>query len=135
LFCTISALSQPGDIVLDPFCGSGTVLLEALLAGRTPVGADSNPFARALALAKTTSLPPDLLRVEAARLFGRIPSSANISAPDVVNLPYWFPPRTVGDLLRIKEAVAATEHPGAQRFFEVTFSGCVRRVSLANPRL
>src|SRR5579862_4896561 len=30
----LRALSKPGDVVLDPFCGSGTVPLEAMLANR-----------------------------------------------------------------------------------------------------
>ena len=47
--------SRPGDLVVDPFCGSGTVLVEAVLAGRTALGADANPFARQLAEAKIAS--------------------------------------------------------------------------------
>ena len=41
----VDAFSQPGDVVLDPFCGSGTVLVEARLAGRAAVGVDANPLA------------------------------------------------------------------------------------------
>ena len=39
-FLSNTILSKPGDIVLDPFCGSGTVLLEAILSGRNAVGFD-----------------------------------------------------------------------------------------------
>jgi hypothetical protein len=49
----IEGLVPEGGIVLDPFCGSGTVLVEAMLAGRTAVGTDLNPFAVMLARAKT----------------------------------------------------------------------------------
>ena len=38
--------------MLDPFCGAGTVLLEALLSGKSAIGADANPIAR-LIKAKT----------------------------------------------------------------------------------
>jgi len=41
----IEELSRPGDRVLDPFCGSGTVLVEARLAGRAALGVDVNPLA------------------------------------------------------------------------------------------
>ncbi len=44
----IEGLTQPGHAVLDPFCGSGTVLLEAQIAGRAVVGLDANPLAVAL---------------------------------------------------------------------------------------
>ncbi len=34
----------PGKVLLDPFCGVGTVLQEALLAGASAVGVDVNPW-------------------------------------------------------------------------------------------
>jgi hypothetical protein len=42
-----------GATVLDPFCGSGTVLVEAMIAGRRAVGTDLNPLAVLLARLKT----------------------------------------------------------------------------------
>jgi hypothetical protein len=50
----VTAFSEPSGRVLDPFCGSGTVLVEAMLAGRTALGVDLNPFAVALARLKTS---------------------------------------------------------------------------------
>jgi hypothetical protein len=41
----VARFSEPGELVLDPFCGSGTVLVEALAAGRKPQGVDLNPLA------------------------------------------------------------------------------------------
>ena len=38
----VSASSNPGDIVLDAFCGSGTTLVAAQLLGRTWIGIDSS---------------------------------------------------------------------------------------------
>jgi len=52
----IEAVSARGQTVLDPFCGSGTVLVEALIAGRSAIGTDLNPLAVQLALLKTTPL-------------------------------------------------------------------------------
>jgi DNA modification methylase len=37
--------SSPGDLVLDPFIGSGTVALECILNNRRSIGYDLNPFA------------------------------------------------------------------------------------------
>ena len=37
--------SNPGDLVLDPFSGSGVVGLESILAGRNFIGYDLNPLA------------------------------------------------------------------------------------------
>ncbi|MEJ7730966.1 MAG: DNA methyltransferase [Polyangiaceae bacterium] len=41
----VDGLSPAGGAVLDPFCGSGTVLVEARLAGRQAIGVDANPLA------------------------------------------------------------------------------------------
>lgn len=49
----IEAFSAPGERVLDPFCGSGTVLVEAKLLKREAVGVDANPLAVKLARLKT----------------------------------------------------------------------------------
>jgi DNA modification methylase len=50
----VRAFSPEGATVLDPFCGSGTVLVEAMIAGRRAVGVDLNPLAVRLARLKTT---------------------------------------------------------------------------------
>jgi hypothetical protein len=41
----VAALTQPGDLVLDPFCQTGRVLREALALGRRALGANLNPVA------------------------------------------------------------------------------------------
>ncbi len=49
----VTAFAPAGGKVLDPFCGSGTVLVEAMIAGRSPLGTDLNPLAVRLARCKT----------------------------------------------------------------------------------
>src|SRR5258705_594429 len=44
--------------LLDPFCGSGTVLVEARAFGLRAIGVDLNPLAPPLARAKTSTPPP-----------------------------------------------------------------------------
>jgi site-specific DNA-methyltransferase (adenine-specific) len=55
-------LSEPGDIVLDPFSGRGTTLLEARLLGRIPIATDLNPIAVALSRAKNVTLSQEEVR-------------------------------------------------------------------------
>ena len=43
----------PGSRVLDPFCGSGTVAIEAMIAGWRAHGSDLDPLALRLARVKT----------------------------------------------------------------------------------
>ena len=59
----VGGFSEAGDTLLDPFCGSGTVLVEAMLAARRAVGIDLSPLAARLAKLKTT--PRDERSIEA----------------------------------------------------------------------
>jgi DNA methylase len=52
----INSFTKPGDLVLDPFCGGGTTLVEALSLGRRTIGIDINSLATFLTRAKTTPL-------------------------------------------------------------------------------
>ncbi|HKS37192.1 MAG TPA: DNA methyltransferase [Verrucomicrobiae bacterium] len=61
----IERLTQPGDVVYDPFMGRGTTLLEAALLGRAPFGSDINPLS--IVLTRPRLQPPELDAV-AARL-------------------------------------------------------------------
>ncbi len=54
----IETFSRPGDVVLDPFTGSGTSLVEATVLGRKAVGVDLNGLAVFLARTKTTAFAP-----------------------------------------------------------------------------
>ncbi|MDX2020819.1 MAG: DNA methyltransferase [Deltaproteobacteria bacterium] len=60
----IALWSKPGETVVDPFMGSGTVLVEAFAQGRKAVGNDASPLAVMIATTRTTLLS----REEAAAL-------------------------------------------------------------------
>jgi hypothetical protein len=52
----IEAFTDHGDVVLDPFMGGGTTLVEACAAGRLAVGTDINSLAVFVSRVKTTPL-------------------------------------------------------------------------------
>ena len=58
----IEAFTNPGDLVLDPFVGGGTTLVEARVLGRLAVGADISHLARFVSQAKITPLTPADMR-------------------------------------------------------------------------
>jgi 16S rRNA G966 N2-methylase RsmD len=64
----IEHYSKEGDVVLDPFCGSGVTAIEALKLGRKAVAVDIDPLA--IFIAKCTAMPVDLTSLE--NEFGRI---------------------------------------------------------------
>ena len=51
---TIDAFTEPGDLVLDPFVGGGTTLVEAMVSGRHAIGADISSLATFVSEVKTT---------------------------------------------------------------------------------
>ena len=53
----IGVLTEPRQVVLDFFVGSGTTLVEAQRLGRDSIGVDVNPIACLVARAKTLSIP------------------------------------------------------------------------------
>ena len=53
----IKLASKSGDVILDPFCGVGTIPLESDFLGRKGLGVDLNPYAYAIARAKFNRLP------------------------------------------------------------------------------
>jgi hypothetical protein len=57
----IERLTEPGDIVYDPFMGRGTTLVEAGLLGRVPCGCDVNPLSAVLTWPRLR--PPTLAEV------------------------------------------------------------------------
>ena len=52
----ITTFTKPGDVILDPFMGSGTTLVEALASGRNAIGSDISSLAHFIAEVKTTLL-------------------------------------------------------------------------------
>lgn len=134
-FLNNNVFSKEGDIVLDPFSGSGTVLLESMLAGRNAIGADSNPLARLISRVKTTNYDIELLQLYSNLLFKSIPEDSQFAAPRVGNINYWFLPHIQNQLIRIIEGIKNIPDPVYQDFFWVCFSNCVKKVSLADPRV
>ncbi len=99
----IEEFSREGDIVLDPFCGSGVVPYEALLAGRHAVGNDLNPYAYVLTRGKLSAPSSEseaLIRAEKAL------AEATHAKVETKTIPDWvrafFHPKT------LEETVALT---------------------------
>ena len=79
-----------GGLVLDPFCGSGTVLLEAIISGRNAIGADANPIARLISRAKTCNVDVVRLEKELNKILHRVAKDRDAAIPAFPNRDYWF---------------------------------------------
>src|SRR6187200_384932 len=64
--------SKSADLVCDPFMGSGTTLLEALLNSRRAYGSDINPVSVLISRAKTTRIEPNYLKDQTSLVLEKI---------------------------------------------------------------
>lgn len=76
----IDAFTEPGDLVLDPFVGGGTTLVEAMVSGRHAIGTDISSLATFVSEVKTTILTEnELMRL--ARWAESMAKVINICGP------------------------------------------------------
>jgi hypothetical protein len=93
----IERLTEPGDVVYDPFLGRGTTLIEAALLGRVPVGCDVNPLSAVLARPR---LNPPRLKDVTERL-EQIDFSAATELPN--ELLVFYHPDTLRQIVSLKD--------------------------------
>ena len=104
-----------GSVVLDPFAGSGTTLVEASANGIGAVGCDISAFNCLLASVKTErySLPALELALRGV-LAEAIGGADTVPSEGVAPwLEAWFAPRALGELLAYRHALDRLEAPSA----------------------
>ena len=129
----ISEYGTDGGLLFDPYCGSGTSLLEANLAGMDAVGTDLNPLARLISRVKTTPLPIDaidgLLSDFERHVFALSSNGLDDASPNVLNRDYWFSSKAVAQLESIRGFVSGIGCPALRDFVRVAFSLAIRECS------
>jgi len=106
----VKTYSKPGDLVVDPFAGAGTIPLESALRGRRAFGADISPYAKILSLAKL--FPPRSLDDALEQAEVALAEAEALPTPDLRTVPVWvrqfFHPDTLREALNF--AVIARRH-------------------------
>lgn len=109
----VELYSDPGDVVFDPFCGSGVVPLEALLAEREAWANDLSPYAYTITRAKmeaSGNLHHDI--DTAHRIIKQIEKEAPIV--DIITVPEWiqefYHPDTLREVLTAFRILQETEN-------------------------
>jgi len=138
----IEKLSKKNDTIYDPFCGSGTTLVEALLLGRNAVGNDINYIASLASKAKTTPLSPEQIkkviswRANVLAIQKRWSDNARTASIDDYtgdvhfnNKFHWFDKDVLVVLMQIKKHIEHIDDPAIKTFLLAAFSSIVVRVS------
>ncbi len=97
-------LAVADDMVLDPFCGSGTVLLEAIGWGHRATGLDTNPLAVLVSRVKIQPLQAHHAQQAAAELVKRA-RELRAPAPPATFLRKWYTPSAYGVLEHLTAAL------------------------------
>ena len=128
----IEEYTEPGSLVVDPFMGSGTSLVEAKLQGRPSVGVDINPAAHLITIAKTTVVRPDVVEPALHRLAAQLQAgpSNGWPVPDHERIDYWFDSETKRTLARILHAVERVSEDGLRALLRCVFSNSLKRCSI-----
>jgi hypothetical protein len=134
-FLNNSCFSKQGDTVLDPFNGSGTVLLESIVSHRNAFGSDANPLARLISEVKVTKLQTNKLLHALNRIISLTKEQSIIKIPEVVNCDYWFSEKIKIQLSKLLNAINKIEDDHIRKFMLVSFSNCVKKVSYADQRV
>ena len=136
----IAALSLRGELVWDPFGGSGTTALEALLLGRNAISTDANPLASLVCKAKCSALSPEQrselhllssrVRTLAAtshleKLLANLREKSTRKIPPIPNLLEWFPQGSVEELFYIREEIETLSDDSCRTFALVALSSIV----------
>ena len=154
----LNRYTKLGDLILDPFCGSGTLLVEALTLGRHAVGVDIDPLATFISRVKATPIDPDKLQsafsllsevIQEIRrpneqydrfMFDDISESTfarsrrTLRIPEIPNISHWFRRYVIVDLARLKNAILdAPLSSGTRDFFLACFASIIRNASNADP--
>ena len=156
----LDKFTNPGDLVLDNFCGSGTSLVESAVTKRRSVGVDIDPVAVLVSQAKTRRYDATQLQDDARTLLATLSSVERTSdeydtfvhddiecddlqskisteglwVPKIPKLVHWFRNYVTLDLARIKARIETAQYSQESKLlFLLTFASIIRNVSNADP--
>ena len=139
---------KPSSAVLDPFCGSGTTLVECLHNGYRGFGIDANPLAVFITRAKISALqvnPEDLrkailaisqrVRLKPDTTYNTVEHRAGSGADHSARANYlrsWFPRRTYRAIEQVRRAILQCDSTLACVLLALA-SNLLREYSLQEP--
>jgi tRNA G10 N-methylase Trm11 len=156
----LQSFTRDGDTILDPFCGSGTLAVEAAVLGRHSIGVDIDPVAVFVSRVKTKRLNLPALEQTSQILYARletlqrrnseyvrrqhddityttvrrVANSEGLWIPEIPSISHWFRNYVLIDLARIVAAIESLEAPTSHiDFFLLCFASIIRNSSNADP--
>lgn len=137
----INEYSSENDIIIDPFMGSGTTIVESIVNRRIGIGTDINNIAYLLSKVKTTPIKPIILMEELNKvifdLYNRLNGqfdyfikNAKKLLPPNERINYWFLPEQRDKLSIIFARILEIENKDVQDFFLIAFAQILKSCSI-----
>lgn len=132
---------KKGFSILDPFCGSGTTLVEGVLNGMISVGIDLNPIAYIISKAKSNKysdseiqLIKDFISEIQSEINNGLFSNNNhkingIEIPDFPNRDHWFQKNVIYELATLKNKIDIFQNENVKTLLYCAFSKIIVKVS------
>lgn len=112
--------------VCDPFCGSGTTLVEAQKRGYRSIGVDLNPIGCLISRVKTNPIGDNFIRnLDFIVNYKRTKEQTH----PIPNVNHWFKPEIQIEIERLRNAINLLENKYDKDFFNLVLSSIIVSVS------
>jgi len=121
------------DLIVDPFGGCGTTLVESKVMGRPSIAVDINPVAVLITKAKITPFDPIKIEKEFDLLKKRLETyteNTKVKSPKHDRIDYWFKPKEKRRLAFIFAEISKIKDQDIQDFFFCGFSNILKNCSI-----
>lgn len=133
----LDTFAKAGQTVLDPFCGSGTTLVEARLKSINSIGVDINGLACLLSKVKSTPMSGEeakevehcLRSVEEISFQWTMGKKARVDVADFDGLAHWFQPNVAEEITLILSQINKLPNQVVRDFLRIVLSSIIVRVS------
>jgi site-specific DNA-methyltransferase (cytosine-N4-specific) len=132
----LKQFARRGQTILDPFCGSGTTLVEARLLGYNAIGVDVNGLSSLLSKVKATPLSErecNIIKSFLVRVKKEIGvwevKRPKIKIKEIEAIDHWFQKNVSEELTHILDLINKISNINVSDFFKIVASSIIVRVS------
>ncbi len=125
--------TKEGDLIVDPFGGCGTTLVESKVMGRPSIAVDINPVAVLITTAKITPIDPAKIEKEFSDLQKKLENyneNTKVNLPKHERIDYWFKPEEKRKLAFIFTEISKIKDQTIKDFFFCGFSNILKNCSI-----
>ena len=125
--------TNEGDLVVDPFGGCGTTIVESKIMNRPSIAVDINPVAVLISKAKKTPIDPTELEKHFLKLKDKIDSfteNTKVKTPEHERIDYWFKSEEKRKLAFLSYEISKIKNEDVKGFFYCAFSNILKNCSI-----